>query len=77
MAKAINNIPMVEQFEVNSKTLTNISKRWEIWKEDFQLFVVASGITNKPQKKAMLLHIGGHELREIYRTMRSEEQGRI
>ena len=40
-----------------------------MWKDDFSLFIMASGINNVDQKKALLLHIAGKEVREIYRAM--------
>ena len=72
MAKALNNIPMVEPFLVNEGIGTNLDKKWEIWKEDFRIFILASGITQAEQKKALLLHIAGRDVKEIYRTLKEE-----
>ena len=69
MAKVLSNIPVVEQFIVEKCSSTNLAKKWDIWKEDFNLFVAASGITNNEQKKALLLHVAGKEVREIYRAI--------
>ena len=52
MAKALNNIPAIESFIVEKSRTTNLAKKWDTWKDDFMLFVVASGITNADQKKA-------------------------
>ena len=70
--KALNNIPMVESFIVNDVNCTNLEKNWEIWKEDFKIFIAASGITNNEQKKALLLHVAGRDVKEIYRTLKDD-----
>ena len=67
--KVLSNIPVVEQFIIDKSSTTNLSKKWNVWKDDFSLFIMASGITNVDQKKALLLHIAGKEVREIYRAM--------
>ena len=67
--KVLSNIPVVEQFIIDKSSTTNLSKKWDVWKDDFSLFIMASGITNVDQKKALLLHIAGKEVREIYRAM--------
>ena len=73
MAKALNNIPAIESFVVEKARTTNLSKKWETWKDDFQLFVIASGITNAAQKRALLLHMAGKEVKEIYRSLAKSE----
>ena len=72
MAKALNNIPAVESFTVGKSNTGNLSKKWDVWKDDFTLFVVASGITNTDQKKALLLHMAGKEVKEIYRSLKTD-----
>ena len=69
MARALNNIPAIESFVVERSKTTNLSKKWDTWKEDFTLFVTASGITNVEQKLALFLHMAGKQVKEIYRTM--------
>ena len=69
MAKVFDNIPVIEQFVVDKSQSTNLAKKWDTWLEGFKLFITASGITNVEQKKAMLLHMAGKEVREIYRAM--------
>ena len=71
MARVLNNIPGIEQFFVEKSDTTNLEKKWATWKDDFNLFVVASGITNNEQKKALLLHMAGKEVKEIYRSSNS------
>lgn len=70
MAKAISNLPGLEQFIINENDTTNIDKRWEIWREDFELYLMATGVTQVAQKKALLLHLAGKDIKEIYKTLK-------
>lgn len=47
----------------------NVAKEWEQWKDGFEIYLVASGIKNTEQKKALLLHFAGREVREIYQNL--------
>ena len=68
MAKAISGIPIIEPSVISDGSTTNLHRRWEIWNDDFALYTTASGIAQDSQKLALLLHIGGTEIKEIYRT---------
>ncbi|XP_065665580.1 uncharacterized protein LOC136087004 [Hydra vulgaris] len=72
MAKAIRNLPGIEQFIINENDTTNIDKRWEIWREDFELYLMATGVTQEAQKKALLLHLAGKDIKEIYKTLKGK-----
>ena len=73
MAKPIGNIPAIEPFVVEDNLSTNLDKKWSIWKDDLELFLVASGISQDAQKKALLLHLRGKDLKEIYRSLQATE----
>ena len=66
MAKPIN-IPCLEPFIIEINTSSNFDKLWIRWREDLELFLMASGITSDDQKKALLLHLRGSNIKEIYR----------
>lgn len=70
MAKALSNIACVEPFSITEGE--NLHKRWILWKEELDIYIVAAGVTDKKQQKALLLHLGGRELREIYKTLKEE-----
>ena len=72
MAKFMQNIPSVEPFLVDKSITTNLDKKWNSYVDEFELFIVASGVTDKKQKLALLLHLGGKDLREIYKTVKEE-----
>ena len=55
MAKAMSNIPCVEPLVIE-ESCVNMDNKWSTWKDDFELFLMASGITQDVQKKALLLH---------------------
>ena len=44
--------------------------RWKKWLQSFQYFLVAKGVLNDAQKKALLLHTAGIEVQELYETLR-------
>ena len=50
-----------------------ISARWERWLRAFELFATGKGVKNADQKKALLLHIAGLDVQDIYFTL--EEEG--
>ena len=50
-------------------------QRWRIWKDEFELFVTASGIDDSKQQRALLLHLAGPGVREIFRTIPEETKG--
>ena len=74
MAKAISGIPGIEPFVISNGSTTNLHCRCEIWKDDFALYTIASGITQDSQKLALLLHIGGTEVKEIHRTVKDSQE---
>jgi len=49
--------------------------RWRIWKDEFELFVTVSGIGDPKQQRALLLHLAGPGVREIFRTIPEETKG--
>ena len=48
---------------------TSLGTRWKKWRQGFDLYLVAAGITDVAQKKALLLHCGGEDLRELFDTL--------
>jgi hypothetical protein len=55
-------------------TLTDSSKisasiRWENWLRDFEIYLSGTGVKNDTQKRAILLHVSGRKIREIFATL--------
>ena len=67
MAKLLQNIPMLDAFHVDNGS--NLDRRWKIYREELELFLTASGITNDNQKRAVLLHVSGKQVRDIFNTL--------
>ena len=54
-------------FDPDAEIGVNIAPRWHIWLEDFQMYLVATGITDKKKKRALLLYQAGPKVRDIFR----------
>lgn len=52
-----------------------LSQSWRIWKDEFELFVTASGIADPTQPRAFPLQSAGPGVREILRTIPDEKKG--
>ena len=38
--------------------------------EDFNIYIMATGVSQDQQKKALLLNLAGKEVKEIYKTVK-------
>ena len=47
----------------------SLATRWDKWLSDFEMFIVASGITDPKRKRALLLYQAGTRLREIFQSL--------
>ena len=47
---------------------TTLSQRWSVWKKRFETYLAALNITDKSQKRALLLYQAGQETQEIFET---------
>ena len=48
---------------------SSLSQRWKTWTKRFQMYLVATNITNDKQKRAMLLYQAGPATQEIFETL--------
>ena len=48
-------------------------KMWLAWCKELETFLVASGVTDKNQKRAVLMYVAGCAVREIYSTLEENE----
>lgn len=55
----------------------NIAKNWRKWRQQFELFSAASGLSEKAEKvqSATLLHVAGPEALEVYNTFSWDNNG--
>ena len=56
-------------FDPDAEIGVNIAPRWHIWLEDFQMYLVATEITDKKKRRALLLYQAGPKVREIFRQI--------
>ena len=71
MAFALQLTP-ISPFVVDDTISLNLHQKWTKYKEEFILYVTASGIKHNIQKLALLLHLGGKDLRDIYHPLKEE-----
>ena len=62
------DMPTPPPFKVIGEN-TNLAKAWELYLKRFDYYVNASGVTKDEQKKAMLLHLAGEEVQDIFETL--------
>ena len=58
-------LPAIGPFSVLSDTAT-LSQRWV---KSFEYFLVASNVTDKKRQRALLLHLAGPEVQEVFETL--------
>ena len=47
----------------------SLSQRWKRWKRAFNLYVTGKGVSDDAQTRALLLHVAGMDVQEIYFTL--------
>ena len=48
---------------------TNLAKSWEQYLKRFEYYLKATGITKDDQKRALLLHVAGEQVQDIFETL--------
>ena len=61
------NLPAVAPFSVGEKS--TLSSRWKKWVHGFEYYLVASAVADKKQQRALLLHLAGPDVQEIFETL--------
>ena len=69
MAAVLSGLSGVPVFNVLGTDRSSLSQRWQKWLSSFELFVLASGISDDKQQRALLLHCGGGEIQDIFSTL--------
>ena len=73
MAVALGGLPVPKHFDTIGEPET-LEQRWKEYKEDIETYLLASGVTDGTQRRALLLHIGGKGLKEIYLTKPADDR---
>jgi hypothetical protein len=50
-------------------TTSNQQTVWEEWLQNIEMYFIAANITDDKRKQALLLYVGGNELRKIHKTL--------
>ena len=61
-------LPAIPPFSVTSDQ-TTLVQRWSKWVKGLEYFLVASNITDKKQRRAVLLHLAGTEVQTVFETL--------
>ena len=63
------SIKPVAEFRPHAEVGASLATRWNDWLDDFEMFLVASGITDNTRKRALLLYLAGLRVREIFKNL--------
>ena len=63
------SIQPVPEFNPDAELGASLATRWNTWLADFEMFLLASGITDEKRKRALLLYQAGQRVREIFRQI--------
>ena len=74
MVVTLSGLPCISPFDCIGEPAT-LAQRWDKWKAEFELYVAASGVDDKVQKRALLLHLAGPGVCEVFKTYPVEVQG--
>ena len=66
MAKVLE-LPAIPPFSVSETS--SLAQRWDKWTKSLDYYIRASGISDQKQKRAILLHLAGAEVQEIFKTL--------
>ena len=66
MAKVLD-LPAIRPFSVTETS--SLAQRWDKWTKSLEFYIRASGISDQKQKRAILLHLAGAEVQEIFETL--------
>lgn len=68
MAQSVAIRPMPE-FNPDADVGASVATRWNNWISDFDMFILASGITDPKRQRALLLYQAGPRVREIFKQL--------
>ena len=68
MASVLSGLSGVKPFNVHEDR-SSLGQRWNRWISQFELYVLASGVSDDAQKRALLLHMSGPDVQDIFNTL--------
>ena len=77
MAVCLSRLPGLPALDAVGEPAT-LTQRWLTWKDEFELYVTASGISDPTQKRALLLHLAGPKVQDVFNnSIFAEAQGKV
>ena len=67
MAVTLSGLQCLSPFDCIGEPAT-LAQCWDKWKAEFELYVATLGVNDKVQKRALLLHLAGPGVCEIFKT---------
>jgi predicted Zn-ribbon and HTH transcriptional regulator len=61
-------LPPLANFNID-EDVQSTAVRWKRWVERFEVYLVAAKVTDEQQKRALMLHLAGERVYEIYQTL--------
>ena len=74
MAVTLSGLPCISSFDWIGEPAA-LAQRWDKWKAEYELYVAASRVEDKLQKRALPLHLAGPGVQEIFKTHPDEVKG--
>lgn len=62
------DVPAPKEFPVTTEPST-VAQRWKKWSCSFEFYFIATVVGKEEQKRALLLHIAGPEVQDIFATL--------
>ena len=63
------SIQPIAEFNPDTEIGASLATRWTTWLDDFEMFLLASGIQDTKRQRALLLYQAGSRVREIFRQL--------
>lgn len=64
----LSNIPSINPFDTETEP-TTLAPAWEKWVSRFTIYITATGVKDAAQKRALLLHLAGPAVQDIFSTL--------
>ncbi len=63
------SIQPIAEFNPDTEIGASLATRWTTWLDDFEMFLLTSGIQDTKRQRALLLYQAGSRVREIFRQL--------
>ena len=72
----LGGLSALSAFHAMGETAT-LATRWKRWISEFMLYVMSSGVTSRAQQRALLLHVAGARVSDVYYTYDEPMRGAV